>query len=74
MLQSIRKYLLLNIFESFRFVSRQFVRKYSLPEGCQPEQVSSNLSSDGVLLITAPKKPVQPAITDLGRTVPITMK
>lgn len=57
-----------------RFVSRQFVRKYTLPEGCQPEQVCSNLSSDGVLLITAPKKQVQPAITDLGRTVPITMK
>jgi HSP20 family molecular chaperone IbpA len=57
-----------------RFVSRQFVRKYTLPDGCQPEQVSSNLSSDGVLLITAPKKPVQPAITDLGRTVPITLK
>ena len=58
----------------FRFVSRQFVRKYTLPDGCKPEQVSSNLSSDGVLLITAPKKPPQPAITDHGRNVPILMK
>jgi len=56
-----------------RYVSKQFVRKYTLPDGCVPEQVTSNLSSDGVLLITAPKKSA-PAITEHGRSVPIMMK
>jgi len=56
-----------------RYVSRQFVRKYTLPEGCIPEQVTSNLSSDGVLIINAPKK-TSGAITESGRSVPITMK
>ncbi|XP_047540669.1 protein lethal(2)essential for life-like [Vanessa atalanta] len=37
------------------FVSRQFKRRYALPEGCNPELVESKLSSDGVLTITAPK-------------------
>ena len=36
-----------------RMVSRQFVRKYSLPQGVRPEEVVSNLSSDGVLVVTA---------------------
>lgn len=39
------------------FLSRQFSRKYTLPEGCEAHKVQSNLSADGVLLITAPKKP-----------------
>jgi HSP20 family molecular chaperone IbpA len=38
-----------------RMVSRQFVRKYTLPKGARPEDVTSNLSSDGVLVITAKK-------------------
>ncbi|KAJ0171178.1 hypothetical protein K1T71_013377 [Dendrolimus kikuchii] len=37
------------------FVSRQFKRRYALPEGCNPETVESRLSSDGVLTIVAPK-------------------
>lgn len=37
------------------FISRHFVRKYFLPKGHDINQVSSNLSSDGVLTITAPK-------------------
>jgi HSP20 family molecular chaperone IbpA len=43
-----------------RMVSRQFVRKYTLPQGAKPEDVTSNLSSDGVLVITAKK--ANPAI------------
>jgi len=39
-----------------KYVSRQFVRKYTLPMECPPEKVNSNLSADGVLLITAPKR------------------
>merc|ERR1711931_243952 len=38
-----------------KMVSRQFVRKYTLPRGATPEDVVSNLSSDGVLVITATK-------------------
>ncbi|CAB3380653.1 Hypothetical predicted protein [Cloeon dipterum] len=37
------------------FVSRQFVRKYLLPDSVDKEKVECKLSSDGVLTITAPK-------------------
>lgn len=36
------------------YISRQFTRRYTLPEGFKPEKVTSTLSSDGVLTITAP--------------------
>lgn len=39
-----------------RFLARQFVKKYVLPKGYYDvTQVQSQLSSDGVLTITAPK-------------------
>jgi len=38
------------------WISRQFVRKYMIPEQCDIEQVTSTLSSDGVLSIVAPRK------------------
>ncbi|XP_059058752.1 protein lethal(2)essential for life-like [Achroia grisella] len=38
------------------YISRQFVRRYALPEGTESETVESRLSSDGVLTITAPRK------------------
>lgn len=51
------------------FVSRQFVRKYALPDGAESENIVSELSSDGILTITAPRK----VIDDKGeRIVPIT--
>lgn len=53
-----------------KFTSRQFARRYTLPQNCRPEQVVSNLSADGVLLITAPKL----ALKDSDRAVPITME
>ena len=53
-----------------KFTSRQFMRKYTLPQECPPQQVVSNLSADGVLLITAPKL----ALKDSDRKVPIQMK
>lgn len=37
------------------FISRHFVRKYVLPEDHDINKVVSNLSSDGVLSITAPR-------------------
>jgi len=44
-----------------KMVSRQFNRKYSLPAGVRAEEVSSNLSSDGVLVVAA-GKPQPPAL------------
>ena len=38
-----------------KMVSRQFCRQYTLPQGAKPEHVESNLSSDGVLVVTARK-------------------
>lgn len=50
-------------------ISRQFVRRYSLPEGAEPDNVVSHLSSDGVLTVTAPRKQVE---VPGERVVPIT--
>ncbi|XP_031765471.2 protein lethal(2)essential for life-like [Galleria mellonella] len=50
------------------YISRQFTRRYALPEGCNPETVESRLSSDGVLTVVAPK--VTPALKN-ERVVPI---
>lgn len=38
-------------------VTKHFVRKYMVPEECDPEKVTSALSSDGVLTITASMRP-----------------
>lgn len=39
------------------FISRQFTRRYILPTGYDVADLVSTLSSDGVLTITAPKRP-----------------
>ncbi|XP_026753684.2 protein lethal(2)essential for life-like [Galleria mellonella] len=52
------------------YISRQFVRRYTLPKECLPDTVESKLSSDGVLTITAPKVLALPSIGE--RIVPIT--
>ena len=57
--------------DGLKYVSRQFIRKYTLPEECPTEEVVSNLSADGVLLITAPKKL---SLKDAERKVPIQMQ
>lgn len=38
-------------------ISRHFIRKYLVPDQCDPEKATSSLSSDGILTITAPRKP-----------------
>nr|AIU47038.1 heat shock protein [Phenacoccus solenopsis] len=38
------------------FISRQFTRRYKLPKDVQQENISSSISSDGILSISAPKK------------------
>ncbi|XP_017883750.1 protein lethal(2)essential for life-like [Ceratina calcarata] len=42
------------------WISRQFVRKYLVPDQCDIDQLKSSLSSDGVLTITAPRKEPEP--------------
>lgn len=37
------------------YISREFTRRYELPGGFRPEDVTSSLSSDGVLQIKCPK-------------------
>ncbi len=39
-----------------KFVSRQFSRSFTLPSGCDATKVVSNLSSDGILMISAPRE------------------
>ncbi|XP_053972958.1 protein lethal(2)essential for life-like [Hylaeus volcanicus] len=41
------------------WISRQFVRKYLVPEQCNIDQLESKLSSDGVLTITCPRKELE---------------
>ncbi|CAG9570200.1 unnamed protein product [Danaus chrysippus] len=50
------------------FISRQFTRRYALPEGCNPDTVESRLSSDGVLSVIAPKVA---SVSKNERSVPI---
>lgn len=52
------------------YVSRQFIRRYALPQGCLPDTVESKLSSDGVLTVTAPKVLALPSTGE--KIVPIT--
>merc|ERR1712198_261805 len=51
-------------------VSRQFSKTYSLPQNANPEDVVSNLSQDGILVISVPKRE---QIMD-SRSVPIAIK
>lgn len=40
----------------FSSVQKQFSRQWTLPPNVDPNEVVSNLSSDGILMVTAPKK------------------
>jgi crystallin alpha B len=53
------------------FISRQFQRRYKLPSDVDPDTVLSQLSSDGVLSISAPKKALPRSANK--RIVPITL-
>jgi len=50
-------------------VSRQFHRSFALPQGTQPQQVVSNLSKDGFLVVSVPKE--KQKVTEERRKVPI---
>lgn len=51
------------------YISRQFSRRYTLPEGYNAKDVVTQLSSDGVLTVKAP--PEQKAVEGSVRVVPI---
>ncbi|CAH1398830.1 unnamed protein product [Nezara viridula] len=50
------------------FITRQFTRRYKIPQDVDQSAIESNLSTDGVLTLKAKKKPT-PEIE--GRTIPI---
>ena len=52
------------------WVSRQFSRRYSLPDEYDSNKLISTLSSDGILVIKAPPKPKK-SVEGNGRIVPI---
>ena len=54
------------------WVQREFTRRYALPEGCEPEKVTSSLTAEGILRIEAPKKALPP-LKENERTIPIVM-
>merc|ERR1719245_1757835 len=49
-------------------VSRQFSRKYTLPAGAKLAEAESNLSQDGVMVITVPKEKKIQEIKDEKKT------
>ena len=49
-------------------VARRFCRRYTLPQEARVEEVASNLSQDGVLVITVPKLET---LENKNRSVPI---
>lgn len=51
------------------YISRQFKRRYLLPKDVEIDRITSSLSSDGVLTITAPPKTLQDKNSE--RAVPI---
>ncbi|CAL1285302.1 unnamed protein product [Larinioides sclopetarius] len=55
------------------FVTREFMRRYVLPEGTEAENVNSSLSPNGILTIEAPKKAVESTPSN-ERNVPITVE
>lgn len=55
------------------FVSREFTRRYLLPEGTEAEKVVSKLTADGILTIEAPKKAIEPPKSN-ERVIPVTLE
>ena len=43
------------------YISRHFVRRYTIPKGYDAEKIVSTLSSDGVLTVSAPKPAIEKA-------------
>nr|AFX84621.1 heat shock protein 28.7 [Frankliniella occidentalis] len=54
------------------YVQRQFTRRYKLPAHVDPDTVTSKLTSDGVLQVTAPRRETLPAPKENVRHITIT--
>merc|ERR1712072_1046594 len=54
------------------YVSRHLAKSFTLPQGCKMQSVTSNLSKDGLLIVSAPK--VEAIQQTSSRKVPIEMK
>ena len=48
-------------------IQNQFRRQYTLPQSCNPLDVNSSLSRDGLLVVTCPKRPAR----DTEHKIPI---
>lgn len=55
-------------------ISRQFIRKYLLPEQVDEEKLASSVSSDGILIITAPLKQIEENLNERNIKVEFTGK
>ena len=55
------------------WVSREFTRRYMIPQDCQTDKLASSLSPNGVLTIQAPKKPKE-IEGSKARSIPITFE
>jgi crystallin alpha B len=53
------------------FSCQEYSRKHSLPQGVKADDVKCRMSVDGILTVTAPRKVQQPALENVGRTIPI---
>ncbi|XP_034257048.1 alpha-crystallin B chain-like [Thrips palmi] len=54
------------------FVRHHFSRRFKLPDGVDPDTITSRLSADGTLQVTAPRKEALPAPKETNvRNVPI---
>jgi len=53
------------------YVSRHLAKSFTLPRGCKMETVSSNLSKDGLLIVSAPKIEASRQGTSPSRKIPI---
>ena len=54
------------------YAFKKFARSFTLPQGCKMQSVTSNLSKDGLLIVSAPK--VEAVQQTSSRKVPIEMK
>jgi len=49
-------------------ITRQFVRRYLLPNSAEIDQIKSTISSDGILTITVPLKPEEKKVIQIEQT------
>ena len=55
------------------YVSREFTRRYLIPQDCQADKLASSLSPNGILTVQAPKKPRE-IEGSKARSIPITFE